>query len=73
MLSYQREFLNYNGFRAERTEFQGRIFDAISYPKRVMSLNADGMDQVKTHLPSFAFRDKDTEKSRVQVHITGMC
>lgn len=49
----------------------GRQLEAKSFPARVMSLSADGMDQFKTHLPSYSFRDKDTEDGRVQVHITG--
>lgn len=55
----------------ERTEYMGRQFEAQSFPARVMSLSADGMDQFKTHLPSYSYRDKDTEDGRVQVHITG--
>lgn len=36
-----------------------------------MSINIDGIDQQTTHIPSFSFKDKDTDDGLVQVHLTG--
>lgn len=45
--------------------------EAKTQPRSCMSINIDGMDQFKTHLPSFAYKDKDGERCKVQVHVTG--
>lgn len=59
-------------FSMERQMLQDRALEAMMFPQRCMSINIDGMDQFKTHLPSFAFKDKDGERSKVQVHVTGV-
>lgn len=57
--------------RLERDKLHDRALEATLFKHKSMSLLIDGMDQYKTHLPAFAFKDKDSEKSKVQVHITG--
>lgn len=57
--------------RVERDKLEERALEAKMFKEKSMSLIIDGMDQYKTHLPAFAFKDKDSEKAKVQVHITG--
>lgn len=59
-------------YRREREAFHDRILDARMHPTKAMSINIDGMDQQTTHVPSFSYKDKDTEDSLIQVHLTGM-
>lgn len=57
--------------RREREAFHERILEARMHPTKAMSINIDGMDQQTTHVPSFSYRDKDTEDCLIQVHLTG--
>lgn len=41
------------------------------FKTKSMSINIDGMDQQTTQIPSFAYKDKDTEDGLTQVHLTG--
>lgn len=61
----------HNISRREREAFHSRLLEARLFKTKVMSINIDGMDQQTTQLPSFAYKDKDTEDGLTQVHLTG--